>query len=127
MNNLIAFVNTFLNEIFNRYDSNAFYIEADQDQALPYGVFESMSDSTNTNRTREDFIFTVTIYGTFEDMFKLDSISEDIKQGILNGNIKQYCAPFTAAFDYAGRNDVPSQDPFIKVKEVRFKARYYNI
>lgn len=127
MNNLIAFVNTFLNGIFNRYDSNAFYIEADQDQAMPYGVFDSMSDSTNMNRSREDFTFTVTIYGTFEDMLTIDSISEDIKQNILNGKIKRYCAPFTVAFDYMGRNDVPSQDPFIKVKEVRFRARYYNI
>ncbi|ADY20366.1 hypothetical protein P4388_34245 [Bacillus thuringiensis] len=126
MIDLIEYVDKFLKDVFEPYEAEVYYIEADKEvMKLPYVVYESQSDAIS--RVREDFVFTVHIWGHEADYFVRDEASEKIKQYILDGTLKTQCAPMTIAVDYMGRSDIPTEGQQIRVKEVRFKVRYYNI
>ncbi|HDR7711213.1 TPA: hypothetical protein QCX89_003218 [Bacillus cereus] len=126
MTDLIEFIDAFLKEVFEPYEADVYYREADKEvMKLPYVVYESQSDAVS--RVREDFTFTVHIWSHEADYLIQDEASEKIKQSILNGTLRTQCAPMSIAVDYMGRADIPAEGQQIRVKEVRFKVRHYNM
>ncbi|AWC33264.1 MULTISPECIES: hypothetical protein [Bacillus cereus group] len=126
MTDLIEYVDKFLKDIFEPYEADVYYQEADKEVIkLPYVVYDSQSDAIS--RVREDFVFTVHIWGHEADILIQDEASQKIKDYIKDGTLKTQCAPMTIAVDFIGRSDVPVEDQQIRVKEVRFRVRYYDM
>ncbi|MDP7981035.1 hypothetical protein [Bacillus multifaciens] len=126
MTDLIEFIDQFLRDIFEPYGVEVFYKDAEGEKVpFPYVVYTSESDPIS--RIREDFIFTVNIWGTSKEYQMQDETSELIKKAVNNGTFISRCAPMTIAVDFAGRGDIPVEDQNIRLKEVRFRVRYYNM
>lgn len=104
---------------------DVFYHEANEENIkLPYLVYNSQSD-TNISKFREDFTFTVELWGVDEHYELLDEASERIKQCINDNVLHNCCSPLLVSSRFVSRMDVPVEDQRLRSKEVRFRVSYY--
>ncbi|MDA1777454.1 hypothetical protein PDL16_10090 [Bacillus cereus group sp. BY9-3LC] len=103
---------------------DVFYREADEETIkLPYLVYNSQSDMPT--KYREEFIFTVSIWGVDEHYGLLDEATERIMECVTGRTLIDCCKPLVINTAFLSRLDIPNEDQRLRCKEVRFRVSYY--
>ncbi|ACJ70537.1 hypothetical protein P4I81_04325 [Bacillus cereus] len=122
---VVEYVNELLWDIADPLGIDVHYEEAvGENIQLPYMVFDLQSDAT-MSKYSEKFTVTVNIWGVSEHFKKLDIVSQEIYDAVVNRTLINACKPLTIQTDFISRMNLPVDDLEMRCKEVRFSLVKY--